>query len=128
MGHIEPWFDVVWAVTLTVLSNDRRDIVAGFLFCTILVTAFQWRLAPGFRLTRVVAMLILSVGMVLGYSSGDAGTRYVLMGGAAMGMWGYPQPPSESRNSGTSRAWPCSTMSATVGSAIWDRSHPGDDC
>jgi signal transduction histidine kinase len=86
---IEPWLDVVWAVALTVLSSDPRDIVAGFLFFAILVIAFQWGLAPGLRMARVVAILILSVGMVLGYSDADAGTRYVFMGAAAMGMWGY---------------------------------------
>ena len=86
---IEPWLDVGWAVALTVLSSDPSDIFAGFLFFAILVTAFQWGLAPGFRLARVVAILILSLGMALGYSDADAGIRYGLMGAAAMGMWGY---------------------------------------
>ena len=86
---IEPWLDVGWAVTLTVLSSDPSDILAGFLFFAILVTAFQWGLAPGFRLARVVAIVILSLRMALGYSDADAGTRYALMGAAAMGMWGY---------------------------------------
>ena len=86
---IEPWFDVGWAVALTVLSNDPSDIFAGFLFFAILVTAFQWGIALGFRLARVVAILILSLGMGLGYSDADAGIRYALMGAAAMGMWGY---------------------------------------
>ncbi len=86
---MEPWLDVGWAVTLTVLSSDPRDILAGFLFFAILVTAFQWGSAPGFRLARVVAIMILSLGMALGYSDGDAGTRYAYMGAAAMCMWGY---------------------------------------
>ena len=86
---IEPWFDVGWAVTLTVLSNDPRDFFAAFLFFTILVSAFQWGSAPGFRLARAVAIMILSLGMALGYSDGDAGIRYGLMGAAAIGMWGY---------------------------------------
>jgi signal transduction histidine kinase len=86
---IEPWFDVGWAAALTVLSSDPSDIFAGFLFFTILVTAFQWGRAPGFRLARVVAILILSLGMGLGYSDANTGIRYTLMGAAAMEMWGY---------------------------------------
>jgi len=86
---IEPWLDVGWAVALTVLSSNPSGILAGFLFFAILVTAFQWALAPGFRIARVVAIMILSLGMALGYSDADAGIRYVLMGAAAMAMWGY---------------------------------------
>jgi hypothetical protein len=77
------------AAALTVLSSDPSDIFAGFLFFAILVTAFQWGRAPGFRLARVVAILILSLGMGLGYSDANPGIRYALMGAAAMGMWGY---------------------------------------
>jgi hypothetical protein len=72
---IEPWFDVGWAAALTVLSSDPSDIFAGFLFFAILVTVFQWGRAPGFRLARVVAILILSLGMGLGYSDANPGIR-----------------------------------------------------
>jgi hypothetical protein len=73
LGHsawpatIEPCLDVGWAVTLMVLSPEPSDILTGFLFIAILVTALQWGMAPGFRLARVVTILVLSLGMAEGW-------------------------------------------------------------
>ena len=86
---VEPWLDVSWAVGLTALSGDPSGVFGEFSFFAILIAAFQWGLAPGFRIALVAAILLLSVGIALGHGASDVGFRHVLVGPASLVVLGY---------------------------------------
>jgi signal transduction histidine kinase len=86
---IEPWVDVGWSVGLMVLSTDLSGIFAAFSFLAILIAAFQWGFAPGFRIALVAAILVLSVGIAHGLGRSDVGFHHVLMGPASLAVLGY---------------------------------------
>jgi hypothetical protein len=64
------WVGVSRAAGLTALSGDPSDVFA----------ARQWGLVPGFRITLLTAILLLSVGVPLGHGEVDFSFRHVLMG------------------------------------------------
>jgi signal transduction histidine kinase len=88
-GTVEPWVDVGWAVGLTALSGDPSGVFAEFSFFAMLITAFQWGLAPGFRIALVAAILLLSVGITLGQGDSAFSFQDVLMAPASLVVLGY---------------------------------------
>jgi signal transduction histidine kinase len=86
---VEPWLDVGWAVVLTAMSGEASGVFVEFSFFAILIAAFQWGLAPGFRITLVAAILLLSVGVALGYAAADFSFQHVLTGPASLVVLGY---------------------------------------
>ena len=86
---VEPWLDVGWAIGLSALSGDPSGVCAEVSFFAILIAAFHWGLAPGFRMALVSAILLLSVGIALGHGDADVGFRHVLVGPASLVVLGY---------------------------------------